>query len=159
MDTCANIDRTNGPSAGSCRGGFDFTVKFEELFLTVIPSCLFLAATLLRMLFLYKQQVKTKQTSITFLKWVIWKTASILMLTILAAGMLTDYSLDHNCDFSSSPDMSVDTLDYKISLHDEHDNPRSKFDDGRDNCHLWTVSSRAETFGQTKLGSQPLFLT
>ena len=34
---CAAIDQSFGPHAQKCRGGFDFTVLFEESILTLAP--------------------------------------------------------------------------------------------------------------------------
>lgn len=35
--SCAALDDSFGPHAGNCRGGFDFTLLFEEAILTILP--------------------------------------------------------------------------------------------------------------------------
>ena len=34
---CTHLDESFGPHAGDCRGGFDFTLLFEETILTLVP--------------------------------------------------------------------------------------------------------------------------
>jgi hypothetical protein len=34
---CTRVDDSFGPHAGDCRGGFDFTLLFEEAILTLVP--------------------------------------------------------------------------------------------------------------------------
>ncbi|KIX92416.1 uncharacterized protein Z520_11891 [Fonsecaea multimorphosa CBS 102226] len=47
LSTCTNDD-TLGPSVSGCRGDFDFTVRFEQLFFSIIPSALLVAAVVWR---------------------------------------------------------------------------------------------------------------
>jgi hypothetical protein len=60
-----------GPQvAPDCRDGFDFTLLFEELILTLIPLC-FVSLTLpLRLWQLLNQNVKANVGSVYFLKLV-----------------------------------------------------------------------------------------
>lgn len=44
---CLN-DASFGPSVRGCRGDFDFTQKFERIFLSIIPAAVFVAAALAR---------------------------------------------------------------------------------------------------------------
>lgn len=39
---CGRLDNRFGPHAGPCRGGFDFTLLFEETILTILPLGLML---------------------------------------------------------------------------------------------------------------------
>ncbi|KAK3371045.1 P-loop containing nucleoside triphosphate hydrolase protein [Lasiosphaeria ovina] len=56
---CDGVDDTFGPYAGSaCRGGFDFTLLFEESVLTLLPLGLVLAVLPLRVWFLLKRDRK-----------------------------------------------------------------------------------------------------
>ncbi|GLA25135.1 hypothetical protein AnigIFM63326_001749 [Aspergillus niger] len=48
--TCEQIDESWGPWAQSCRGGFDFTLTFEDTILTILPSILFIVASLIGVL-------------------------------------------------------------------------------------------------------------
>ena len=51
---CLNDDAF-GPAVQGCRGDFDFTQKFESLFLAIIPSSVFIALTLARVAVLVQQ--------------------------------------------------------------------------------------------------------
>ena len=55
---CKLIDNTFGPSVGRCRGGFDFTLLFEESILSILPLVLLLGIVPLRILYLFKKSVK-----------------------------------------------------------------------------------------------------
>ncbi|KAK0706203.1 P-loop containing nucleoside triphosphate hydrolase protein [Lasiosphaeria miniovina] len=56
---CDGVDDSFGPYAGSaCRGGFDFTLLFEESVLTLLPLGLLLAVLPLRVWFLLKRERK-----------------------------------------------------------------------------------------------------
>ncbi|CAH0043540.1 unnamed protein product [Clonostachys solani] len=60
MDTCRlDADDTFGPVVSHCRGGFDFTLLFEQAILSILPSVLVLAASVYRLLGLRRQSVKT----------------------------------------------------------------------------------------------------
>lgn len=49
FSACANAnDQSLGPSVQGCRGDFDFTVKFEQLFFSITPSAIFIIASLWR---------------------------------------------------------------------------------------------------------------
>ncbi|PYH55841.1 uncharacterized protein BO96DRAFT_434762 [Aspergillus niger CBS 101883] len=48
--TCEQIDESWGPWAQSCRGGFDFTLTFEDTILIILPSILFIVASLIGVL-------------------------------------------------------------------------------------------------------------
>lgn len=39
VPSCVSLDDSFGPHAGDCRGGFDFTLFFEETILTLLPIC------------------------------------------------------------------------------------------------------------------------
>lgn len=56
--SCKITDDTFGPSAGACRGGFDFTLLFEESILSILPIALLLGIVPLRILYLFKKSVK-----------------------------------------------------------------------------------------------------
>lgn len=67
---CQIIDNTLGPSAGECRGGFDFTLLFEEIILTVLPFVPLLFVVPLRILYLFKRSVKVTQSPLLPIKLV-----------------------------------------------------------------------------------------
>ncbi len=55
---CApNGDAAVGPQVASCLRAFDFTLRFEDLFLSIIPSALFTFVALVR-LYLLKRGPK-----------------------------------------------------------------------------------------------------
>lgn len=61
--TCDQLDNTFGPHAKGCRGGFDFTLLFEETVLSIIPAVLFILIGSLRTLYSLKRQPKVIYTS------------------------------------------------------------------------------------------------
>lgn len=56
--SCAHVDNTFGPYAGDCRGGFDFTLLFEQTILSIAPLALLLILAPLRIWYLSKKQTK-----------------------------------------------------------------------------------------------------
>ncbi|KAL2882737.1 hypothetical protein SGCOL_001948 [Colletotrichum sp. CLE4] len=62
---CLNDDSL-GPSVEGCRGGFDFTLRFERIFLAIIPAAVFVALSLPRVAYLARKPrivgAKTFQT-------------------------------------------------------------------------------------------------
>jgi ATP-binding cassette subfamily C (CFTR/MRP) protein 1 len=56
-------DDTFGPAVQRCRDGFDFTIKFERIFLSLIPAAIFIALALTRVVFLVShEQIVTGPT-------------------------------------------------------------------------------------------------
>jgi len=53
-----SIDATFGPHAAGCRGGFDFTLLFEECILSIIPIALILIVAPFRIHYLFKRRTK-----------------------------------------------------------------------------------------------------
>ena len=70
LTSCADIDNTFGPHAGYCRGGFDFTLLFEEGILTLLPVAIFLIAAPARIYYLLGKQSKVIGSSLLILKLV-----------------------------------------------------------------------------------------
>lgn len=67
--TCTLVDDTFGPWAGSdCRGSFDFTLLFEEAFLSILPLALILSVSPFRILYLWRKQTKLRKSKLLFLK-------------------------------------------------------------------------------------------
>ena len=53
--SCNVWDNSFGPVVeSSCRGGFDLTLLFEQIFLSIVPSALFMAMLPFRLASLYK---------------------------------------------------------------------------------------------------------
>jgi len=68
MSGCHQVDDTFGPHASACRGGFDFTLLFEESLLIILPLALFLVCTLFRILYLMKKETKVVRNKLIILK-------------------------------------------------------------------------------------------
>ncbi|KAH8681655.1 putative ATP-binding cassette transporter [Xylariales sp. PMI_506] len=80
-----SVDSTLGPWAGdNCRGGFDFTVTFEQAILTLIPASLFLIVSPFRTLFLAKKRITTLSHPLLFIKLTAVAIFIILQLALLA---------------------------------------------------------------------------
>ncbi|KAL2817069.1 hypothetical protein BDW59DRAFT_175603 [Aspergillus cavernicola] len=79
----AHIDRSFGPWARSCRGGFDFTLLFEETILAIPLSCLFLLVLPIRMLHLIHTQTKVVKSPLRQFKVVLSACLASIDLTIL----------------------------------------------------------------------------
>ncbi|KAH7407958.1 ABC multidrug transporter [Cadophora sp. MPI-SDFR-AT-0126] len=58
---CESRDGTFGPHAGECRGGFDFTLMFEEIVLTIFPLAFILICAPFRTFFLLKKRTKVNR--------------------------------------------------------------------------------------------------
>lgn len=64
------IDKSFGPFAGACRGGFDFTLLFEETILTIPLSATFLLLLPFRLWLLYKNEKKVVRSPLQAYKLV-----------------------------------------------------------------------------------------
>jgi ATP-binding cassette subfamily C (CFTR/MRP) protein 1 len=61
--SCTLVDNTFGPWAGEhCRGGFDFTLLFEEAILSVTPLVLILCVAPFRIFYLWRKQTKVSKS-------------------------------------------------------------------------------------------------
>lgn len=58
LSVCNQQDNSFGPHAGECRGGFDFTLLFEETILTLVPATLSLLVIPPRVWFLLQRRKK-----------------------------------------------------------------------------------------------------
>lgn len=68
--TCDELDNQLHYYAGHCRGGFDFSLLFEEAILAILPICLLLLPTSARLLFLRRKTSKVVGSSLLPLKLV-----------------------------------------------------------------------------------------
>jgi len=50
--TSCPSDELFGPAVQGCRGDFDFTIKFEKIFFSLLPGSVFAAIALTRVLYL-----------------------------------------------------------------------------------------------------------
>ncbi|ROW01307.1 hypothetical protein VMCG_05930 [Cytospora schulzeri] len=76
-------DGSFGPAVEGCRGGFDFTLKFEKIFLSLIPASIFIAASLPRFIYLLRRPVIVKESIFGTLKLLVIAAYAILQLTLL----------------------------------------------------------------------------
>jgi ATP-binding cassette subfamily C (CFTR/MRP) protein 1 len=68
---CTSVDYLFGPWAGpDCRGGFDFTLLFEEVFFSTVPVVLFLVAASFRINYLRSRQAKLLRSGLLYTKLV-----------------------------------------------------------------------------------------
>lgn len=52
---CAS-DNSFGPGIQGCRGDFDFTIKFQKIFLSIVPSAVFVALSVTRIVYLARRR-------------------------------------------------------------------------------------------------------
>lgn len=71
--SCSRLDDSFGPHAGDCRGGFDFTLLFEEAILTIVPIGLLLMVLPPRIWYLLKRTKKVLAANR-------WATAKIVSM-------------------------------------------------------------------------------
>lgn len=56
--SCKKVDDTFGPYARGCRGGFDFTLLFQDSILSILPLCLLLIIVPFRISYLFRRTIK-----------------------------------------------------------------------------------------------------
>lgn len=83
---CARLDDSFGPHAGSCRGGFDLTLQFEETVLTLLPLGIVLLLIPSRAWFLL---TRPKKLAVGNYLYVV-KLVSFLFYCATRADALTD---------------------------------------------------------------------
>ncbi|KAK4209327.1 P-loop containing nucleoside triphosphate hydrolase protein [Rhypophila decipiens] len=59
MSSCTSDQRFGPTVSAACRGGFDFTIKFEDAVLSLIPSSLFLGLAIARISYLFRAEPVT----------------------------------------------------------------------------------------------------
>lgn len=70
FSTCPD-DVLFGPTVDhGCRGDFDFTIKFEKIFFSLIPAAIFVALSLTRVLYLTRQPTVVAGTAFKYAKLV-----------------------------------------------------------------------------------------
>ncbi|KAF2186291.1 canalicular multispecific organic anion transporter 1 [Zopfia rhizophila CBS 207.26] len=71
--SCASFDDTFGPWAGEhCRGGFDFTLLFEETILSILPLALILCIAPFRIFYLWRKRTKVSRSLLLPAKLIAW---------------------------------------------------------------------------------------
>ncbi|KAL2257594.1 hypothetical protein VTK26DRAFT_9425 [Humicola hyalothermophila] len=77
-------DDSFGPAVRGCRDDFDFTIKFEKIFFTLIPAPVFIALALCRIVYLARKPVIVGGVLLRTAKLATIGVLSILQLTLLA---------------------------------------------------------------------------
>ncbi|KAF9773762.1 hypothetical protein IL306_008390 [Fusarium sp. DS 682] len=96
--TCLNDDSL-GPGVSGCRGDFDFTQKFERIFLSIIPTVVFIAAAVARIAILWQRDrivggIVLQSTKIAFLAvYAIIQLAILILIATGAPGIVHGLSL------------------------------------------------------------------
>ncbi|KAJ0162666.1 Canalicular multispecific organic anion transporter 1 [Colletotrichum tanaceti] len=107
--SCLNDD-TLGPVVRGCRADFDFTVKFQQVVLSIVPSSIFIAAASLRLAHLFRQQKVVDGVVLQWLK---------LSLVVIYAGLrLGQLILSGRGTYWSSqpPGVASDAMAFIVAL-------------------------------------------
>lgn len=93
-------DRSFGPTVPpGCRGGFDFTLLFEQLIFILLPAVVFVLAAVARLLYLAKTDGKTRRNSLRTVKvlastvFIGWQVAILHATASAAVGIYTRASI------------------------------------------------------------------
>ncbi|OCL10209.1 hypothetical protein AOQ84DRAFT_3965, partial [Glonium stellatum] len=81
--TCATIDDSFGPYAQECRGGFDFTLLFEETILSILPLSILLLVAPFRISYLLRKRTKVIRSSLLPLKLATFAVFGALQISLL----------------------------------------------------------------------------
>ncbi|KAK2036799.1 ABC transporter [Colletotrichum somersetense] len=84
---CVN-DESIGPGVQGCRDDFDFTMRFEQIFLSILPSSIFVALSLPRAVLLLRKPIIVGGTLLRFVKIVSFGVYAIFSLAILVYGVI-----------------------------------------------------------------------
>ncbi|KAK6956896.1 hypothetical protein Daesc_002178 [Daldinia eschscholtzii] len=102
FSACANAnDQSLGPSVLGCRGDFDFTVKFEQLFFVLTPSVIFILLSLWRVYLLAQRPTIVDAPLLRLVKLVVLGLYTLLELSSLVIVTLFLFESD-NVDIASS---------------------------------------------------------
>ncbi|PMD29625.1 hypothetical protein L207DRAFT_615485 [Hyaloscypha variabilis F] len=77
------IDNTFGPHASNCRGGFDFTLLFEDTILSILPISLVLLVAPSRLYYLLRRQTKVTWSPLLPLKLILYTVYEVLALCLV----------------------------------------------------------------------------
>ncbi|KAI1651140.1 putative ABC multidrug transporter [Daldinia loculata] len=93
FSTCVNAnDQSLGPSVLGCRGDFDFTVKFEQLFFSLTPSVIFIILSLWRIYLLAKRPTIVDAPLLRLVKlgvlgsYTLLELSSVVLVNVLSLG-------------------------------------------------------------------------
>jgi hypothetical protein len=99
--SCTPVDNTFGPWAGEhCRGGFDFTLLFEEAILSLTPLALVLCVAPFRIFYLWRKQTKVSRSLLLPAKLVgLFQAHSLFQRKQLLPDPLLVANMDLPCGF------------------------------------------------------------
>ncbi|EAW07798.1 putative ABC multidrug transporter [Aspergillus clavatus NRRL 1] len=80
--SCQQVDNTLQVPALSCRGGFDFSLLFEELILGILPLGIVLVLALFRLWHLFRRQRKVVASCLLWTKIIAWLALGIVQLVL-----------------------------------------------------------------------------
>ncbi|KAF2742355.1 P-loop containing nucleoside triphosphate hydrolase protein [Sporormia fimetaria CBS 119925] len=83
QSSCVAVDNTFGPYAGRCRGGFDFTLLFEDAILSIAPLALILCIAPFRIFYLWRKKTKVSGSVLLLVKLLTWGFLAAFDLALL----------------------------------------------------------------------------
>ncbi|CAI7576605.1 unnamed protein product [Penicillium manginii] len=86
--SCRDLDNTLRIDAGSCRGGFDFSLLFEETILGILPIALILILVPFRLAQLAQKRRKVEGSSLSLFKLTTWVFFTGLQIALTALWAL-----------------------------------------------------------------------
>ncbi|KAH6957100.1 P-loop containing nucleoside triphosphate hydrolase protein [Fusarium avenaceum] len=99
--TCLNDD-SFGPGVQGCRGDFDFTQKFERIFLSIIPTVVFIAATFARVAVLSQRERIVGGIVIQSVKIAFLAVYAVTQLSVLVLAATGTPSIVHDLSLAGS---------------------------------------------------------
>ncbi|KAJ6780041.1 hypothetical protein PWT90_01213 [Aphanocladium album] len=85
-------DSSLGPAVRGCRDGFDFTLKFEQIFFSILPSSLFMILCILRLFVLVRRQCIVDGTGFQLTKAGAFVVLAAVRFASMALAVSTKYS-------------------------------------------------------------------
>lgn len=94
LSGCLNDDSI-GPGVRGCRDDFDFTLKFEKVFLSLLPASVFVAICLPRLVYLLRRPAIVRGT---YFMWI--KLVRVTAGVFLVDGLLTEAIVATDCCYN-----------------------------------------------------------
>ncbi|KAI1780252.1 P-loop containing nucleoside triphosphate hydrolase protein [Hypoxylon cercidicola] len=89
---CLN-DESFGPTVQGCRGDFDFTIMFEKIFFALIPSAVFIALCLPRVVYLTRKPAIVGGAFLQYIKAAVTCIYAALQLSLLVLSVARSQNL------------------------------------------------------------------
>ncbi|KAL3427034.1 hypothetical protein PVAG01_00542 [Phlyctema vagabunda] len=117
---CSNsADDTFGPLVSSCRRSFDFTLLFEESFLSIVPSTFFILLAVLRLRSLYGKRKRVEAKPQLTIKLICIAVFAALHISLLVLWSLK-YAQRTRTTIASATVSVVDVIFLTLLSHHEH---------------------------------------